>query len=76
MELDEMKFLDEEVKFLDEELKEGFKNWKLTLIGCVRRTEVSWTNMDKFVKARWKEVNPPIVVNQNGVFLFQFHSPG
>lgn len=74
MQLDESAVAAEEVEFSDEELEEGSNNWKLTLIECVAGTEVSWVNMDKYVRARWKGINPPTLVKQNGVFLFQFQS--
>lgn len=74
MELDEMVVSADAIEFSNKELHEGATNWKLTLVGCVAGTEVRWKNMDKFVRAHWKEITPPAVVRQNGVFLFQFHS--
>lgn len=64
----------EKVEFTDEELLEGSEDWKLTLIGCVVGTEVSWANMEKFVRAKWKGMQIPKIVKRNGVFLFQFHA--
>lgn len=67
-------WLCEEIEISDEKLPEGSANWKLTLIGCVVGTEISWSNMDKFIKARWKGMSPPTLVKRNGVFLFQFQN--
>lgn len=46
MQLDEVSASVDEVEFTNEELQEGFVNWKLTLIGCVIGTEISWSNME------------------------------
>lgn len=74
MQLDEMAASAEEIEFSNEELQEGSKIWKFALIRCVVGTEISWTTMEKFVKARWKGMQPPTIVKRSGVFLFQFHS--
>lgn len=46
----------DDVDFSDEELFERSALWQHTIMGCVMVVEVSWGNMLKCFKARWKNV--------------------
>lgn len=74
MQLDKLVANAGKIEFSDEEMHQASENWKYTLIGCVIGTEITWTNMDKFIRAKWKGMKPPTIVKRNGVFLFQFQT--
>lgn len=64
----------EEIILSDEEVEEGLGQWKYMLVALVAGTKVTKDAMDKFINARWKQVAPPMVTKQAGIFLMRFNT--